>query len=108
MVPDPLMVYSVEDAIAMIESMDRDEDEPAMFEFAPDALQKANVSGSGPYYIDLPSEGADAKVRDAPFKGTFVQYLRDAILNWGGFPGWSEAPEVPPEIGELRVGLTPF
>lgn len=106
--PDPLMVYSVDDAIAMIESMDRDEDEPAMFEFAPDALHKANVSGSGPYYIDLPSEGADAKVHDAPFKGTFVQYLRDAILNWGGFPGWSEAPEGPSEIGELRAGLAPF
>jgi hypothetical protein len=106
--PDPLMVYSVDGAIAMIESMDRDEDEPAMFEFAPDALHKANVSGSGPYYIDLPSEGTDAKVRDAPFKGTFVQYLRDAILTWGGFPGWSEARQVPSEIRELREGLEPF
>jgi hypothetical protein len=106
--PDPLMIYSVDDAIAMVESMDREEDEPAMFEFAPDALHKANVSGGGPYFIELPSEGADAKVQDAPFKGTFIEYLRDAILTWGGFPGWAEEAKVPPEIAELRAGLTPF
>ena len=107
--PDPLMVCSVEDAIAMIDSEVRDEDEPARIEFAPDALHKANVSGSGPYFTEVPAEGADGIVQDAPVDGTFVEYLRHAILQWGGFPGWAEAGDsVPAEIAELRAGLIAF
>ena len=96
--PDPLMVCSVEDAIAMLELSDRDEDEPLMIEFAPDALHKANISGGGPYAIEVPNPVADGQVEDAPHDVTFVEYLRDAILGWGGFPGWEGAQD-PPRAG---------
>jgi hypothetical protein len=107
--PDPLMVCSVEDAVAMVDGMDPGDGEPARIEFAPDALHKANVSGGGPYFIDVPAEAADVMVQDAPQECTFVEYLRDSILRWGGFPGWAHAGRtVPDEIAELRSGLVEF
>jgi hypothetical protein len=107
--PDPLMVCSVEDALAMADGMDPEDGDPARIEFAPDALHKANVSGGGPYFIDVPAETADAMVQDAPQECTFVEYLRDALLRWGGFPGWAQAGgTVPDEIAELRSGLVEF
>ena len=106
--PDPLMVCGIEEAIAMIESSDRDDDEPVLLEFAPDALHKANVSGGGPYAIALPNPVADARVEDAPQDVPFVDYLRIAILQWGGFPGWEEAKAAPAELDRLRQGLIPF
>ena len=105
--PDPLMVCGVEDAIAMVESDDRDEDDPLLFEFAPDALHKANISGGSPYAISLPQAVADAHVEDEPHGVTFVEYLRIAI-RWGGFPGWENKASHPPELDRLREGLIPF
>ena len=107
--PDPLMVCSVEDAVAMVESYERDDDELAAIEFAPDALHKANISGGAPYSIAVPQAVADVHVDDEPNDVTFVEYLRIAILGWGGFPGWNDtrlAP--PPEIGRLRDDLIRF
>ncbi len=105
---DPLMVCSVDDAIAMIECEDRDEDEPCVIEFAPDALHKANISGGAPYSIAVPAPAADASV-DEPHEVSFVQYLRIAILRWGGFPGWETANRpLPQELDRLREGLIPF
>lgn len=104
---DPLMVCGVEDAIAMVESDDRDEDDPLLFEFAPDALHKANISGGSPYSIALPQAAADALVEDEPHGVTFVEYLRIAI-RWGGFPGWENESSHPPELARLREGLISF
>lgn len=107
--PDPLMVCGVDDAIAMIESEDRDEDEPLTIDIAPDALHKANISGGGPYAIIVPDAAVDAHLDEEPNDVGFVAYLRIAILDWGGFPGWadSEGPR-PPELDRLREGLVPF
>ena len=106
--PDPLMVCGIEEAIAMIESSDRDDDGPLLLDFAPDALHKANVSGGDPYAIALPNSGADARVEDAPEDSLFVEYLRIAILDWGGFPGWRGHSDPPPDLDRLRDGLIPF
>ena len=106
--PDPLMVYSAEEALDMVSAMDGDDDDPMRIEFAPDALHKANISGGGPYFIQVPQSLADARVEDAPHNVTFVEYLRFAILEWGGFPGWEEAAAAPPELNQLRHGLIAF
>jgi len=107
--PDPLMVCNVEDALAMVDSYERDEDEPAAIEFAPDALHKANVSGGGPYSIAVPQAAADGHVDDEPNDVTFVEYLRIAILGWGGLPGWKDANIAPPsEIERLSENLVQF
>lgn len=107
--PDPIMVCSVDDAIAMLESADWDDDEPRLIEFAPDALHKANISGGSPYSIEVPSPAADARVEDEPHDTSFVGYLRIAILGWGGFPGWEESKLAPPpEIERLRDQLIRF
>ena len=105
--PDPLMVCGIEDAIAIVESNDGDEDDPLLFEFAPDALHKANISGGSPYAIALPQAVADALVEGEPHGVTFVEYLRIAI-HWGGFPGWENESSRPPELARLREGLIPF
>ena len=58
---------------------------------APDYLHKADISGGAPYGIDLPAPGVDAMWdNDEAHSGlTFVEYLRSALLEWGGFPGWA-------------------
>jgi hypothetical protein len=106
---DPLMVCSVEDAIAMADSYERPDDELAVIEFAPDALHKANISGGAPYSIEVPNPAADAPVEDEPHGVSFVAYLRLAILGWGGFPGWEQTELAPPpEIERLRDQLVRF
>lgn len=58
---------------------------------APDVLHKDNVSGGGPHAINLPDEGADARFQNEWHNVYFVEYLRNAILEWGGFPGLSRS-----------------
>jgi hypothetical protein len=106
--PDPLMFCSAEEALEMIGSIDRDDGDPLIIEFAPDALHKANISGGGPYYMEVPHLAADGLVRDAPQEVTLVEYLRTAILGWGGFPGWEGAEALPAELDRLREGLIDF
>jgi hypothetical protein len=108
---DPLMVYGVQDAIDCVESgYGEDEDgERRMYVVAPDALHKANVSGGEAYMIALPAPVADAEVEEEPHCVTFVEYLRIAILGWGGFPGWEQSRAGrPAELDQLRSGLIPF
>ena len=80
---------------------------------APDWLHKANVSGGGPYAIEVPNQGVDALLLAEPHMTTFVNYLRIAF-QWGGFPGWARGlrdgwaqPATPPPelISELRSRL---
>lgn len=106
--PDPLVVCSADDALAMIESSDREDGDPLLVEFAPDALHKANVSGGNPYSIEVPVEAVDAPVVDGPTDSYFVEYLRHAILGWGGFPGWERAKQVPAQLDALRRDLVAF
>ena len=80
---------------------------------APDWLHKANVSGGGPYAIEVPNQGVAALLLAEPHMTTFVNYLRIAF-QWGGFPGWERGlrdgwaqPSIPPPdlISELRGRL---
>jgi len=108
---DPLMVYGVQDAIDCVESgYGEDEDgDRRMYVVAPDALHKANVSGGEAYMIALPAPVADTEVEEEPHGVTFVEYLRIAILGWGGFPGWEQSRAGrPAELDQLKSGLIPF
>jgi len=74
------------------------------FPFAPDELHKANISGST-HVLYLPDRSPDPVIyrvagrRDV----TLVSYLRISI-RWGGFPGWSFAPDrAPAALAGLRV-----
>jgi hypothetical protein len=85
---------------------------------APDYLHKAQVSGGEPYGIELPEAGADAPWRndDLHAGATFVTYLRSALLDWAGFPGWARpAPDFarpqqpfPDELTRLATALERF
>jgi hypothetical protein len=86
---------------------------------APDVLHKDNVSGGSPYSIRLPNAGADALLCNEWHNVGFIAYLRIAILDWGGFPGLSQAnPQDkwrtssvntrPEWFNDLTRDLTPF
>ncbi|MFD7022481.1 hypothetical protein [Promicromonospora sukumoe] len=63
---------------------DADDDaQPFQLDFAPDALHKANISGDGPYGIQLPGVGVDGLVGPTLW---FVDDLNTAF-EAGGFPG---------------------
>jgi hypothetical protein len=85
-----------------------DDTGPFVGPFAPDVFHKDNISGGGPYGIQLPDAAADAPVRDGPCQELFVEHLRRSILEWGGFPGFEAAEELRPGFRALRDGLEPF
>ncbi|WP_020014185.1 hypothetical protein [Promicromonospora sukumoe] len=64
-------------------SADADPDDDFQIDFAPDALHKANISGDGPYGIQLPGVGVDGLVGPTLW---FVDDLNNAFAA-GGFPG---------------------
>ncbi|MGQ0841474.1 hypothetical protein [Actinokineospora sp.] len=73
--------------------------DPAHFAFAlaPDELHKANISGAT-HDIDLPDAVADPVLHGVAGRPgvTLVGYLRESVA-WGGFPGYSFAPDLAPE-----------
>jgi hypothetical protein len=82
-------------------------------DLAPDWLHKANVSGGGPYAVEIPNSGVDGLLLAEPHLTTFVNYLRIAFA-WSGFPGWERGlrdgwarpSSSPPEIiADLRLRL---
>jgi len=87
---------------------------------APDLFHKDNVSGGAQYSIRLPNADADAVLCNEWHNVGFIAYLRIAILDWGGFPGLSQAnPQhkwrsstasgnMPEWFRDLARDLTPF
>lgn len=87
------------------------------FEFAPDELHKANISGAT-YDVMLPDPAADFRLLGARLPGEkargstgdpwFVAYLRNSFA-WGGFPGWAGHKNAPlREIEFLTKDLLPL
>jgi hypothetical protein len=118
--PDPLVVefrysrkrLSLDEVMFHYEEMNRiDESGPSRLEFSADAVHKAGYSGGTPYYVHLPDGRADGSVTlDVKGETYFVDYLRHAILDWGGFPGFEEAPTGRDHglVAELKRELFPF
>lgn len=102
--PDPLVVFSSEDALADAEQWD-DGEEGGHVVVAPDDLHKANVSGGEPYEIAVPDERADAELLNERHEVYFVEYLRLAF-RFGGFPGYDGYDrDIPEEMEMLRQDL---
>ena len=105
--PDPLVVFSVEDALAGVEELE-EADEAGHIFIAPDEIHKAGKSGGEPYEIAVPDERADGEVLNERHGIFFVEYLRMAF-RFGGFPGYEGYDQdLPKEIEELREGLLEF
>lgn len=107
---DPLVVDPPEAALSMLYEVDEDDAEEVKWfiALAPDDLHKDNVSGSGPYGLYLPNSFVDFKFIDERDNQFFVQYLRHAILQWGGFPGLALRGEKFEPLDELIEGMEPF
>jgi hypothetical protein len=66
-----------------------------VLELAPDACQKAGLSGSGPSFVRLGNATFDVTLHgeDVLDGLELIPYLRLAFA-WGGFPGLSQEPEL--------------
>jgi hypothetical protein len=89
---DPLCVDSPQDVTHVFEEWDDQRSgvnpefaNPFDLDLAPDYLHKANISGGGPYRIELPFLGADPIFAAEAHEFPFVDYLR-LCFRWAGFP----------------------
>jgi hypothetical protein len=107
---DPIVVYPPEAAIHDLEGIDGDPDALDQFEasLAPDDLHKDNISGGSPYSISLPDPCADSTFLNEQNGLLFVQYLRMAVLRWGGFPGLALHNNAFEPLTTLTANLEPF
>lgn len=108
---DPIVVSSVEDSIIDYKTWDdmtSKEGEPFRAFIAPDLCHKDDKSGGMYYNIVLPNASADALLEDTPYDLMFVEYLRFALLEWGGFPGLKNSLKGEGIAQHLRSGLIPF
>lgn len=125
---DPLVVEPPDFCIsdyrewrAYVDEDKENENENELFTaaIAPDIFHKDNVSGGGPYGFSLPNASIDGVLVNEGHDLTFVSYLRFAILEWGGFPGFgsekikkewrrNDGVQVIEWLSELRTGLVAF
>ena len=83
---------------------------PFSIYLAPDDYTKANISGGGPYCIEVPFLGADPLFADERHGLPFLDYLRLAF-RWAGFPGLdrhAERRDVQDFVARFGKGLLPF
>lgn len=84
--------------------------DPFNLDLAPDYLHKANISGGGPYGIELPFLGADPVFANEAHELPFVDYLR-LCFHCAGFPRlerYVDRPDVREFLGVMGEGLEPF
>lgn len=92
------------------EGIDAELADPFKLELAPDYLHKANISGGGPYGIELPFLGADPVFANEAHELPFVEYLR-LCFRWAGFPRLERhaaRPDVRHFLEVMSKGLEPF
>jgi hypothetical protein len=114
---DPLCVdspasveYLFEEWEATIEETHPELLDPFSLNLAPDYLHKANISGGGPYGVDLPFFGADPIFDNEAHCLPFVDYLRHT-LRWGGFSRLdrdADSESVADFVKGLTQGVAPF
>lgn len=115
---DPL---SVDGPSQILEAIEEAEDEhrghdpeicdPFSLSLSPDYLHKANISGGGPYAVEVPFLGADPIFGNEEVAAPFVDYLRDTLLRWAGFARLAELGDdahVRRFVEEITSQLEPF
>jgi hypothetical protein len=118
---DPLWVYGPDATLVDLHDFEDNDDWDAAACIAPDYLHKGDISGGAPYRVRLGRYCADARIIGTPYERDptvtfgqepllFVSYLRAAILQWGGFPGFQRSPDLLPSDVRLQLttGLVPF
>jgi hypothetical protein len=84
--------------------------DPFNLDLAPDYLHKANISGGGPYGIELPFFGPDPIFANEAHELPFVDYLR-LCFRWAGFPRLerhADRSDVREFLDVMSKGLEPF
>jgi hypothetical protein len=84
--------------------------DPFQIDLAPDYLHKADISGGGPYGVELPFFGADPCFVGERHELPFIDYLR-LSFRWAGFPGLedhADRADVRRFVAEFGKGLEPF
>jgi hypothetical protein len=84
--------------------------DPFNLDLAPDYLHKANISGGGPYGIELPYPGVDPVFANEAHELPFVDYLR-LCFRWAGFPRlerYADRPNVREFLEVMSKGLEQF
>jgi hypothetical protein len=114
---DPLCVDAPEVVTHVVEEweeqtagVDPELADPLSLDLAPDYLHKANISGGGPYGIELPFLGADPVFANEAHGLPFVDYLR-LCFRWAGFPRLERhaaRPDVRQLLEVMSKGLEPF
>lgn len=84
-------------------------DPPYGIWLAPDAIQKANMSGGGPTIIMVPNPAMDSPLVSEQWDGVlFMNYMRQCF-QWGGFPGLRDGLDYPAEeLNFLTKDLLPL
>jgi hypothetical protein len=104
------VVYLFEEWIDEKERYEPDLLHPFRIVLAPDEVTKANISGGGPYCIEVPFLGADPLVADERHGLPFLDYLRLAF-RWAGFLGLDRHAgrrDVQDFVARFGKGLLPF
>ena len=83
--PPEAVTYLFEEWEELRSGIDPEIADPFHVNLAPDYLHKANISGGGPYRIDLPFLGVDPIFTDEAHELPLVEYLR-LCFRWAGFP----------------------
>ncbi len=103
---DPLVVWGFELIDQYYESLD--EESPFQLPIAADYELKYDISGAGPYWIEMPDAAADVLLLGEWHQTTFVNYLR-ICLRYGGLPGMQYIRHlIPDELAYLRKDLLPI
>ena len=107
-VVDALQFFSIDEMIDDLADRVADGD-TCTVAFSSDALHKMGMSGGPRYQVDIWSYDVDPFLFELPKEQRLVPYLREAVLKWGGFPGFAAYKNPPKKfLKVLTDGLRPF
>lgn len=110
---DPLVIDPIEAAFGEYQDWQEqvaeeglEEVGPFQVPIAPDFYHKNDVSGGGPYQIELPCIAVDALLLGEWHDANFVEYLRECF-RWGGFPGFDIKHPMNPQHLVMDCAMPP-
>ena len=108
---DPIVLYAPADVLSRLD--DAEDEFRDRVPVWPDAYHKAGYSGSPETCVAIPSDDPEAELLEgdpgAKHPTTLVRYLRRALIDFGGFPGFAEiGADKWPALEELKKLAVPF